>query len=268
MSPPRWFAVGSADGSQPDAGVRAADKALLHEDAKLVIVFCSHSGTPAPSTFQVHGDQVLTNSVVAAGIASNAPLGIGVRHGLRPVGKAMLVTRSGANQVHSLDDRPALDVYLEHLAVAEPYSMNQERLTPLALTHPLGLRRHNGEEVVRFVSGADFATRSLSCMAEVPQGALIWIMEGDAESVLGATDAACSAALTFLEERAPLGMLAFDCIARRNVLGETGIQAEIERLATSAGGAPVARFYTYGEIAGTPGMRGFHNQTLVVLSIG
>jgi hypothetical protein len=33
------------------------------------------------------------------------------------------------------------------------------------------------------------------------------------------------------------------------------------------GGAPVAGFYTYGEIAWTQGMSGFHNQTLVVLSI-
>jgi hypothetical protein len=387
MPPPRWFAVGSADRSQPDAGARAVDAALVHEDAKLVIVFCSQSHDlgllvaqinarsrsvpmigcttageiatsgndegsvvvaalggdgfvidtaaatgasndlrgagaraarclPSPGdhphrallmltdglagdqqeivrgayavlgagvpvvggcagddlkmtrTFQLHGNRVLTNSVVAAGIASNAPLGIGVRHGLRPVGKAMLVTSSGANWVHSLDDRPALDVYLEHLGVTERSRMNQERLTELALTHPFGLGRHNGQEQVRFVSGADFAGRSISCMAEVPQGALVWIMEGDAESVLRATDAACSASLASLEGCAPLGMLAFDCIARRSVLGETGIQTEMDRLAASAGGAPVAGFYTYGEIARTRGLRGFHNQTLVVLSIG
>jgi hypothetical protein len=62
-------------------------------------------------------------------------------------------------------------------------------------------------------------------------------------------------------------MLAFDCIARRGVLEDKGIKAEIDRLAAIAAGAPVAGFYTYGEIARTRGMRGFHNQTLVVLSI-
>ena len=62
-------------------------------------------------------------------------------------------------------------------------------------------------------------------------------------------------------------MLAFDCIGRRGVLGDEGIQAEVNRLAASGAGAPVAGFYTYGEIARTRGMRGFHNQTLVVLSI-
>lgn len=62
-------------------------------------------------------------------------------------------------------------------------------------------------------------------------------------------------------------MLAFDCIARRGVLGERGIKAGIDRIATIAAGAPVAGFYTYGEIARTSGMNGFHHQTLVVLSI-
>ena len=93
-------------------------------------------------------------------------------------------------------------------------------------------------------------------------------MEGDARSVLEATDAACGDSLAPLDGRPPLGMIAFDCIARRRVLGDTGIRAEVERLASFASGAPVAGFYTYGEIARTRGLRGFHNQTLVVLSIG
>jgi hypothetical protein len=62
-------------------------------------------------------------------------------------------------------------------------------------------------------------------------------------------------------------MIAFDCIARRSVLGDAGIRAESDRIADIAAGAPVAGFYAYGEIARTRGLRGFHNQTLVVLSV-
>ena len=43
---------------------------------------------------------------------------------------------------------------------------------------------------------------------------------------------------------------------------------EIGRLAALASGAVVAGFCTYGEIAWIRGARGFHNQTLVVLSVG
>ena len=386
MPPSRWFAVGSACESERGAGARAAGEALVHDDAKLIVVFCSQSHDlpalvrqirarsgsvpligcttageiatsgpreasvvvaalggdgfvietavatgasrglraagshaarclPTPDdrpyralllltdglagdqqeiirgaygvlgagvplvggcagddlrmtrTFQLYGDRVLTDSVVAAGIASDAPLGIGVRHGWHRVGDPMLVTRSEGNRVHALDGRPALDVYLDQFGAAEPARSNAGAFIRLAMTHPLGLSRHTGEEQVRYIGGADFADRSLSCIAEVPQGGLVWVMGGDAESVLRATDAACGDSLAALEGHPPLGMLAFDCIGRRGVLGDRGIQAEVDRLAANGGGAPVAGFYTYGEIARTRGMRGFHNQTLVVLSI-
>ena len=385
MPPSRWFAVGSATGYEPEAAARAADQALLHDDAKLVVVFCSSShdlpvllrrvrarsgavplvgcttageivsgnrdasvvvaalggdgfgihtavatdasrdlrsagaqaarclisdeqrpyralmlltdglagdqqeivrgaygvlGAGVPlvggcagddlrmtKTFQLYDDRVLSNSVLGAGITSDAPLGIGVRHGWRAVGDPMLVTRSNGNRVYTLDDRPALDVYLERLGT-QLDGLDEEALTPLALTHPLGVSHPAAEEQVRFIRGGDFGERSLSCIAAVPQGALVRIMEGDARSVLDATDAACRDSVAALQGRPPLGILAFDCVARRGVLGEDRIQTEIGRLAARAGGAPVAGFYSYGEIARTRGMRGFHNQTLVVLSIG
>jgi hypothetical protein len=62
-------------------------------------------------------------------------------------------------------------------------------------------------------------------------------------------------------------MVVFDCAARRAVLGDAGIAEEIERVEVHAKGAPVAGFYTYGEIARTRGVTGFHNQTLVVLAV-
>jgi hypothetical protein len=86
--------------------------------------------------------------------------------------------------------------------------------------------------------------------------------------VLEATGAACTDALEPLGGSPPLGLIAFDCIARRGVLGDAGITTEVGRVAQSAAGAPVAGFYTYGEIARTHGQSGFHNQTLVVLAVG
>ena len=112
-----------------------------------------------------------------------------------------------------------------------------------------------------------FEDRSLGCIAEVPQGAVAWFMRGDAGSVQEATDAASADALAALGDAPPLGVLAFDCIARRGVLGDDGIRAEVERIAAAAGDVPVAGFYPYGEIARTRGISGFHNQTLVLLAL-
>lgn len=227
---------------------------------------CAGDDLKMASTFQFHGTEVMNNAVVAAAIASDAPFGIGVRHGWRRVGDAMVVTNSDGNRLFALDDKPALDTYLERLhAPAEAYT-DPAAFTRFALTHPLGISRRSGEEV-RFVAEADFDERSLVCIANVAKGGLAWFMEGDEESVLEATDAACSEALLGLGDKPPLGMVAFDCIARRGVVGDEGIQREVDRLAGFANGAPVAGFYTYGEFARTRGTTGFHNQTLVVLAV-
>jgi hypothetical protein len=170
--------------------------------------------------------------------------------------------------VLEIDDQPALDVYLDRLDVPCEARTDPDAFTRFALTHPLGMSRRAGEEHVRFIAGADFERRALITIADVPQGCLVWLMEGDDHSVLEATDAACADALAPLGDSPPKGLLVFDCIARRGVLGDAGIAREVERVALHAGGAPVAGFYTYGEIARTHGVTGFHNQTLVVLAVG
>ena len=228
---------------------------------------CAGDDLKMRATHQLYGDRVLRDAVIGAAIGSDAPLGIGVRHGWRRVGEPMLVSRSANNRVYELDDRPALDAYLDRLNAPPLARTEPAAFTHFAQTHPLGLNRRSGEEQVRFVADADFADRSLGCIAEVPQGGLAWLMEGDADSVLAATDAACADALASLAGNAPLGLVAFDCIARKGVLGGSGVNDEVARVARHANGAPVAGFYTYGEIARTQGISGFHNQTLVVLAL-
>jgi hypothetical protein len=228
---------------------------------------CAGDDLKMKATHQLFDDRVLGDAVVAAALGSDAPLGVGVRHGWRKVGAPMLVNRSASNRVWELDGRPALDAYLERLDAPPEARVEPAAFTQFALTHPLGLSRRTGEPQVRFIGGADFEDRSLGCIAEVPQGGMAWIMEGDESSVLQATDTACHDALDSLGGRPPIGLLAFDCIARRGILGDEGIQREVDRVATHAGGAPVAGFYTYGEIARTRGISGFHNQTLVVLAL-
>jgi hypothetical protein len=229
---------------------------------------CAGDDLEMRMTYQLHNDRVLTHSVVGAALASEAAMGIGVRHGWQRVGEPVLVTQSANNRVYKLDDRRALDVYFEHLNPPEDAQCDPAAFTRFALRHPLGLQRRSGEEHVRFIGEANFDDGSLGCIAEVPQGGLAWFMKGDEESVLAATDAACADALAPLGGASPLGAFAFDCIARRGILGDTGIAAEVERVARSTGGAPVSGFYTYGEIARTRGQSGFHNQTLVVLAVG
>ena len=67
--------------------------------------------------------RALTDAVVGVAIGSEAPLSVAVRHGWDKVGDPMIVTSSGDGRVYTLDDRPALDVYLDRLgAPPEAYA--------------------------------------------------------------------------------------------------------------------------------------------------
>jgi hypothetical protein len=217
-------------------------------------------------TFQFHGGEVFSEGVVAAAIGSDAPIGIGWRHGWERVGEPMLVTRASGDRVVEIDDDPALDVYLERLEAPPEVRTDSAEFTRWARTHPLGLgRRPTGQEPVRCVNEAGFADRTLGCTTAVPEGGMTWFMHGDSDSILRSAEGSCRDALDALDGSPAIGIVAFDCIGRRGVLGEEGIQAEVERI-EATGEAPVSGLYTYGEIARRRGVNAFHSQTLVSLA--
>ncbi len=228
------------------------------------------AASPDPSvreTFLFHDGKVVTDAVVGVTISSDAPLGVGLRHGWRKVGEPMIVTRSSNGQVYTLDDKPALEMYLGRLgappeAYSDPVAFDQ-----FAQTRPIGIRRRSGEEVRNVSSVEHLQDGWLQSSGEIPEGGLIWLMEGDETSVLDAAGAACRAAVDCLEGQDPIGFLAFDCMSRSMLLGDGGMRVEVERMADEAAGAPLAGLYTWGEIARTHGINGFHNQTLVVLAV-
>jgi hypothetical protein len=230
-------------------------------------------GTSSPDrhagrTFQLHGDEVRAGAVVAAAIGSDGPFGIGLRHGWRKVGDPMIVTRSIDGDVFTLDDQPALAAYLRRLDAPSGAYTDPVAFEAFARTRPIGLRRRSGEEVRNVSSTALFREGWLRSSGEVPEGGLVWPMEGDDESVLQAADDACGDAVRALGGPPALGLLAFDCDSRGGLLGAEGMRHEVHRMSERAGGVPLAGLYTWGEIARVRGINGYHNQTLAVLAVG
>ncbi len=217
-------------------------------------------------THQLHGGDVLGDSVVAAALGSDAPMGIGARHAWRPFGEPMLVTASSGDWIHSLDDEPALDVYLGRLEAPVDCYRDHAAFTRFAMTHPLGLSRRSGERL-RCILKVDFPNRAISCNAQVPSGAVTSFMECSTAAVLASAGEACREATRGLDGLRPIGLLAIDCIGRRMVLGDGGAAVEVERMLETAPGTPLAGFYSYGEIARVRGGSGFHSQTLAALAL-
>jgi hypothetical protein len=222
---------------------------------------CAGDGLRMRSTGQLHDGRALTGAVVAAAIGSDAPLGIGVRHGWRSVGEPLHVTRTDRAAIVTLDDRPALDVYLERLRAPEEAHRDRDAFARFAHGRPLGLRRKAGEEHVRLIIGADFDSRTLRTAAEVPQGGLAWMMAPEPGGVREAGPQACADAVSALDGAPPIGIVAFGAASRRSLPDEPAA------LRHHAAGAPVVGFYGYGEIARARGVSGFHNEALAVLAV-
>jgi hypothetical protein len=218
-------------------------------------------------TYQIHGNRILRNGVVAATLACEAPIGIGISHGWRKVGGAMIVTRSDQDRVYALDKEPALDKYLRQLGAPPEVYHDPQAFSRWTLTRPLGVQRRSGVAAKNISHDVDFDGRSIGGGTEIVQGALLWATEGDADSILAAVDIACQQAIDALDAHPPIGLLTLSCLGCRAVLGDEGIEQEAVRIAGRVKGAPFAGFYTLGEICRTRGVEGFHNQSLAVLAL-
>jgi hypothetical protein len=212
-----------------------------------------------------HGVHVLTDSVVAAAIGSDAPIGIGIAHGFSKFGEPILVTASEGGKVMTLDGEPALDVFLNRVGGTPPPIDDVPKFAAFAMQHPLGMSRRKTEDI-RVIHAGNRADGSVTCLADVPAGSLLWTMRSDAPSLIASVNDAYEQAVKSLGGATPIGLLAFDCGVRFMMLGASGTREEVGLLSRRAGRVPFAGFYTYGEIARSHGARGMHHMTLVMLA--
>lgn len=218
-------------------------------------------------TQQFYGGEVFTDAAVGIGIGSSAPFGIGVCHGWHQVGEFLTITKMVGYAVTSINDEPALDLYLRSLDAPKGAYEDQEAFLNFAIRHPLGLSHSSGGQEMRFIARADFDERALVLVADLQYGTQVWFSSGSRETILDAAGDASRLAVEGLGDREPIGLMAFDCVSRKHVLGPEGVEQEMLRITDATPGTPMSGFYTFGEIARTKGVNGYHNQTLVVLAM-
>lgn len=203
--------------------------------------------------------------VVAIAIDAPRRLGAGIRHGWRPYGPPTMVTRAEGAKALELDYEKAFDVY-RRTVEQRGDRVTLEKFAAFAMTHPLGIPQADGEHVIRDPL-AVAEDGGLVCVAEVPDGTLVRIMEGDRDALLSAAGLAATAAREATD--GPLaGAFAFDCVSRSLLLKED-VGQEFAAFQRGLGEeVPLLGCLTFGEVGalGT-GVPQFHNKTAVILAI-
>jgi len=211
-----------------------------------------------------NGDSGVDSAAVLHAFGPRA-WGVGVDHGLRPKTDKMLVTKAEGNVVREIEGRPAFEVYKEHAARAG-VTLTPENTGRYLIGNELGLFFFDEIRKARapLAVGDD---GSLTCAADIPQGATVCILDGEPDSMVAAAQHAAEEARKNLKGGEAAGVLLFDCVCRGMILDEQ-FQREIDAVREVFPNAPVAGLLTYGEIARFKGrLDGWHNTTAVVVAI-
>jgi hypothetical protein len=216
-------------------------------------------------TVQYARGRALRDSAVAIAIEMPQCFGAGIRHGWRPYGPPTMVTRVRGATVLELEYEQAFDVYrraVEHRGD----QVTQESFASFAMTHPLGIPQADGEHVIRDPL-AVAPDGGLTFVAEVPDGSLVRVMEGDCAALLGAARAAA------LQARGAVpgelgGAFVFDCVSRAMMLGDQ-VGEELAAFRAGLGASvPMMGGLTFGEVGAlNGGVPQFHNKTAVLLAL-
>ncbi|MEK9154249.1 MAG: FIST N-terminal domain-containing protein [Patescibacteria group bacterium] len=227
-------------------------------------------------TYQYLNDRVYSGSVVGLGLSGNFKLGVGVKHGWMPIGAPMKVTKSEGAVLHELDGKPAISVYRDYFGEEEAAQLQKETLGRLAITYPLGMQTEASDEMlIRDPITVD-EKGSITCAAEIPEGATIQLMVGSREEAVKVAKIAAQNAITQLDGATPKAVVIFNCIARNKLFGER-LGEEIDAIQEVVGKeVPLIGFYTYGEQAPFGGETrnmskcnpAFHNETVVICVFG
>lgn len=217
------------------------------------------------------GDQIGPDRIVIARLATKVPLGIGVRHGHKPVSGPLTVTRAAGAVVQELDGRPAFEAWkdaVREAAAADGVDVDAvaaEDMGGHLLQYEVGLIVGPNEFKIRApLSVGEGGALNFAC--GLPEGSVVRVMRGPAGDQVSSARAAAAHARKALGDHKVAGALVFDCICRNLVLGERFADA-VREMHEALEGAPLAGFETYGEIAMELGQTsGFHNTTTVVLA--
>ena len=230
-----------------------------------------------PAVFSADG--LRSDRAVLVGVFTRKPVGIAARHGWHPVGPARTVTRANGTLLVELDNRPALDVWLEDAkrAGARPPGSRRGLAAYLANHYEIGiidagkdlppgdLAAAGGErEVIARAPWSITRSGAIRLSGSIGEGRRVRIVHASRKDLLRAsTDAAADAELRAGSQIA--GALVLACSGRHAALGAEFPSEPLairERIKAPIGGACV-----FGEIAKSGrDADAFFNTTAVIVA--
>lgn len=174
------------------------------------------------------------------------------------IGIEKTITKSAGNVVYTIDDEPAVDVFVKYFQFTESVDNTAEIIAQNFAQYPLQLKKENGNVVLRAPLMVDIESRALIFAGGIPQGSKVKFSVQPGFDLIEKTTERVSTLKPGMPEADALIM--FSCKARHMALGPmTGDEAGMIR---GIWDKPLIGFFTYGEIGtAKDSVCDFHNET-------
>ncbi len=180
--------------------------------------------------------------------------------GWKPIGVLKTVTKSEGNLIYSIDNQPALEVYLRYLGEDKTSADDQVKFfDSIGIHYPFQIERENREPKMCNPIGYHKEKMALMCESEVQQGSRFRFSTPPDFDIVETVIEKAIALKNETQVEAD-ALLIFSCAGRLSTLGPLAHQ-ENEGLAATWN-VPMAGFYTYGEFGRAfNGKHEFHSTT-------
>ena len=180
--------------------------------------------------------------------------------GWKPMGVFRTATKTEGNLIYTIDDRPALEMYMHYLGSEISSADDQiDFFDKIGVHYPFQIERENREPKMCNPIGYDREKQALICESDVPQGSRLRFSTPPDFDIIDTVISKAGELKNEVQAEAD-AILIFSCAGRLSALGPMA-QQENEGL-QKVWNAPMAGFYTYGEYGkGLNGKHEFHSTT-------
>lgn len=187
--------------------------------------------------------------VSLTGLATSGWAGVGVE---------MVVTSSEGNIVHTINNRPAIDLYKEYL------NIDEEILMKIGVLYPLLIKKPDGTSVLRAIMATDTDTGSLIFAGSIPQNTHVQFSSSFGYDII---EKSVRDIKDYYTNYPDVDLIIFfSCMARLKVAGHM-INDEVN-MVSDLWRVPSFGFFTYGEISNDEkGNNCFFNESMTLVLI-
>lgn len=214
----------------------------------------------------VFSHQAMTTNGLAALVLDNNQVTVKglATSGWETIGESHIITKSEGNIIYTIDDEPALDVFIKYFGYFDDADLKGKPISTISAQYPLQIIKPDGTTVLRSPLIGNESDKSLVLAGGVQEGEQFHFSISPGFEVIEQTVEEFGRFSAVHPEADAL--ILFSCKGRHAALGPL-IEDEISGI-YDHWGVPMAGFFSYGEIGnGANGICNFHNETcsLVIL---